>query len=218
MRMESNSSPQPKEQELSSLSACSVGVEGLSCQNINFYSFLGLYVRYSTYVHTENATKVIPKLHYNKNLKSAMLCKFLFLCLTHLILFSILSTTIFILLKTWLSSGTTCSFKVWMFHSWPSTAWKRIWLQNIELCISLQPSPTINDTLSHQFKQFPGKIWLLLSFASWCLIFPLPHSQKCIHFLTYHYSLKWIHSGSKSLLGMADHSSFNIRVSTEHLH
>lgn len=168
-------------------------------------------------MHAENATKVIPKLYYNKNLKPAMLCKFLFLCLTHLILFSILLTTIFILLKTWLSSGTRCSFKVWMFHSWPSTAWKRIWLQNIELCISLQPSPTINDTLSHQLKQFPGKnmtttILCLLVFNFSVTTFSKMHSFPHLPLFS-----KWIHSGSKSLLGMADHSSFYIRVSTEHL-
>lgn len=124
---------------------------------------------------TQKMSKNIPKLYYNKNLKSAVLSntKFLFLCLTHLILFSILSTTIFIQLKTWLSSGTTCSFKVWMFHSRPSAAWKRIWLQNLGMSISLQPSPIMKDILSHQLKQFPGKIWLLPSFASsWLSFFP----------------------------------------------
>lgn len=65
--------------------------------------------------------------------------KFLFL---YLILFSILPTTIFILLKTWLSSGTTCSLKVWMFHSWPLTAWKRILPQNIQLYIFPHPVPS----------------------------------------------------------------------------
>lgn len=68
--------------------------------------------------------------------------KFLFLYLILLILFSILPTTIFILLKTWLSSGTTCSLKVWMFHSWPLTAWKRILPQNIQLYIFPHPAPS----------------------------------------------------------------------------
>lgn len=68
--------------------------------------------------------------------------KFLFLYLILLILFSILPLTIFILLKTWLSSGTTCSLKVWMLHSRPLTVWKRILPQNIQLYIFLHPVPS----------------------------------------------------------------------------
>lgn len=130
--------------------------------------------------------------------------KFLFLCLMHLILFSILSTTIFILLKTWLSSGTTCSFKVWMFHSWPSTDWERIWLQNIELCISLHPSPIMNDPLSHQLSNFLEKYDSYHPLPLHVCNFSLTTFSKMYSFFPYHFPLKWIHSGSKPLLAVAD--------------
>lgn len=154
-----------------------------------------------------------------KNLNSSMLCnmKFLFLYSMHLILFSILPTTIFILLKTWLSSGTTCSFKGWMFHSWPSTAWKRIWLQNIELSISLHPSPIMNDTLSHSLSNFLEKYDYSHPLPLRVRNFSLTMFSKMCSFFPYHFPLKWTHSGSKSVLGLADHSSFYIRLSTEHL-